>query len=170
MPGSVTVLCGPSGFGKSTYAKSIHGDKTIVSADSYFMMNSSDYIFNPRELQEAHSMCLRNYVSALSYAVPDKHIIVDNPNTELHDISPYTRLAQAYGRTPHVVAFVTPDIRAAAARNIHGVPYKTVVKQYDAMCGMLVDNLGVNFKTLLTAGQDKKTVRFPVLRCDITLL
>ena len=170
MPGSVTVLCGPSGVGKSTYATSIREDKTVVCADYYFTDRNGKFEFKQAELTEAHSMCLRTFSSAITYALPEHRIIVDNTNTALHEMAPYIRLAQAFGRTPEIIAFVSPDPRAAAARNVHGVPYDRVVKQYDRMCGMLVDNLGVNFTTLLNAAKEKKTLRFPVFDCNITLV
>jgi predicted kinase len=169
MPGLVTVLCGPSGFGKSTYATALRNEKTVVSADYYFTNSRGVYAFKPEELPEAHSMCLRTFTTALMYSLPETQIVVDNTNTTLHEMSPYIRLAQAYGRTAEIIAFVSPDPRACAARSVHGVPYTNVVKQYDRMCGMLVDNLGVNFTALLSAAKENKTLRFPVFGCNITL-
>lgn len=130
---SVTILCGCSGSGKSTYSR-LFADPFIVSADRYFIDAERTYNFDPSKLSEAHAHCLRQYVEALQDTFTH-HIIVDNTNTSVSEIAPYAALAQAYsyyGWELEIV-WVKCDIETAAARNVHGVPAQTVARQADRL-------------------------------------
>jgi len=123
----VFILQGVSGSGKSSLAKKLCGEqKNICSADDFFVGSDGVYRFNPAHLPDAHSSCLRKYVSSLMlcFAHSEAVIVVDNTNTTVGEIAPYYALAQAYGYTPIIIT-VECDVSEAAERNAHGVSLST---------------------------------------------
>ena len=103
---------GCSGSGKSTWIRNNYPDATVVSADHI--------------LGEAHNQCLRKFVGLCEqndYGV----IIVDNTNIQVYEITPYYRIAEAFGWEVEIVCLmVHPDI--AFKRNIHNVPEEIIHK------------------------------------------
>lgn len=130
----VTILCGVSGSGKSTYIEKIQGDKKVFSADSYFMEDGKWYNFDPKNLSKAHAWCLREYTREVSQSDAPCNIVVDNTNTTVSEVAPYAALAQAYGHELEIVIIKPPKRRDAlekiAGRNVHGVPKHVVEAQY----------------------------------------
>jgi len=115
----VTILVGVPGSGKSHHTASLTG-AVVVSADHYFVeLGGGTYAFDPSKLGAAHGQCLRRYTEALQRG--EAHVVVDNTNTTLLEMSPYISLALAYGYRVEIVR-VTCDPAVAAARNTHGVP------------------------------------------------
>lgn len=135
----VTILCGVPGAGKSRLARTLCGvgprgvlrvtgllsGVRIVSADDYFVDEHGAYTFDPSKLPFAHGECLRNYVDVVSSTIP--RIIVDNTNTRVEEIAPYAALALAYGHTLEIITLKC-DSNVAHARNVHGVPFATIVR------------------------------------------
>lgn len=119
----VTILCGASGSGKSTWVKNLGDDGVlVVSADHYFMRNG-EYHFDFRKLPEAHNQCLRGFSERLvahCLAGGDSHLVVDNTNTTVAEIAPYYALASAYGAEVEIRVF------SGEYENVHGVPEKSV--------------------------------------------
>ena len=137
----VTILLGCSGSGKSTWAEKARDGCSwplvaVLSADAFFINKDTGvYQFEPAKLASAHASCLRNYVGTLQSGCD--HIIVDNTNTSLVELAPYVALAQAYGASLRLLAFVPSDTTAAHARCVHGVPLSTVLRQ-DAQLGEML--------------------------------
>jgi predicted kinase len=132
----VVLLRGTSGSGKSTYIKEHYPNAIVCSADHYFMKDG-EYKFNPTLLPEAHKFCLRKFIACIEDATTTygpnqffraaeiQHLVVDNTNTQLWEISPYLSIAQAYGLEVEIVHCVcSPQV--ATERNAHGVPLKTI--------------------------------------------
>lgn len=134
----VLVLVGCAGSGKSSYTESLKlvGKRvSVVSADLYFMKDG-EYKYDITKLAEAHLHCFKNYMfvletwdsewSVLGEPSGIDYLIVDNTNLNMHDITPYTMLAKAYGVPFRIVKFdIDPEV--CAARNVHGVPHKKVL-------------------------------------------
>lgn len=129
----VIVLQGVPGSGKSTLALRLAaahtgGRTVIVSADNYHIdPDYGGYLYKAENVGAAHAQCLRNFVTrGLSQDAVDL-IIVDNTNTTVAEVAPYMALAAAYGFEARIIHVVS-DWVEAAARNIHGVPLKTVAQ------------------------------------------
>ena len=129
---TVTILCGISGSGKSTFAKQIGGE--VCSADNFFTDDDGNYEFNPRFLSDVHAACLREYVE-LVRGGKGSDIVVDNTNTTLSEIAPYAALALAYGWELRI-RIVECDVETAFARNVHGVSRETIEKQASRLSGL----------------------------------
>jgi predicted kinase len=138
---AVILLRGVSGAGKSTFIANHkeEGWKHIVSADHFFVNAAGIYEFNPAKLGEAHAACMRRFIDILTDcdgegAFEDDWgtIFVDNTNTSVAEVSPYLAVAAAFGQTAKIVTLeIDPAI--GAARNVHGVPLKTVQAQHDRL-------------------------------------
>jgi hypothetical protein len=142
---NIHIMRGVSGSGKSTYAKTTWPEARVVSADTFFYDQHGVYMFDPAKLGEAHGRCLREFADAcasrrpfalrdVDYGVPDD-LVVDNTNISVWEVAPYYSLALAYGHTVEVVRIDIPSLRVAAARNVHGVPYDGVRRQYERLAG-----------------------------------
>ncbi|MFZ4768535.1 MAG: AAA family ATPase [Ferruginibacter sp.] len=116
------IVSGVPGSGKSTHSASIPGS-VVCSADDWFCQ-SGEYIFDFRELANAHGACLRKFLEAV---VNEKEVvIVDNTNTTAEEIIPYYAVSAAYGREIELLTVLCDPI-IAAARNKHTVPLEKVV-------------------------------------------
>ncbi len=130
--GKVLIMRGTSGSGKSTYVTKAVAEfvsendlrtAVVCSADHFWIDEDGNYKFVPGLLQEAHKDCFRRFIQAIDSNT--NLVIVDNTNTQLHEIAPYLRYAQLFGYEIEVVRCVC-DVDVAAERNVHGVPQRTV--------------------------------------------
>ena len=119
----MTILCGISGSGKSTYAKTLPVGTMICSADHYF--EGDGYKFNPDLLPKAHGACLKKAIGCIALDFP---VCVDNTNTTVAEIAPYAALALAYGYELDIIK-ISCDINEAIERNVHGVPPEVIKAQ-----------------------------------------
>jgi predicted ABC-type ATPase len=149
----VKILSGVSGSGKSTYAKQLQAMfhvqnptfSVVVSADDFFMVDG-EYRFNPAKLSEAHASCFRSFIEAMQEVhthtycdnsfvnLPNDLVIVDNTNTTTDEIAPYVLGALAFGYEPEIITITTAnlyDLSVVAARNKHGVPSQSIMKQHE---------------------------------------
>jgi predicted kinase len=145
MPPKVTVkiLQGTPGSGKSTYVRVMTKDdgyNEYFSSDEYFVTGGV-YIFDHTKLDAAHSWCVRQFVEEIyllhqeireGKLKNDFVIWVDNTNTTITDIAPYYSVAHAYGAEVEIIRFVC-EPAVCAARNIHGVPEKTINKMLNRL-------------------------------------
>jgi predicted kinase len=122
---TVHIMCGISGSGKTTYAKSNFPEAQVVSADHYFT-KPEGYLFDPSKLPNTHAECLRRYVQLVSSGTPD--IVVDNTNTRSLEIAPYSALALAYGYTLDIIVLKCNPV-LAHMRNVHDVPFLAIQAQ-----------------------------------------
>jgi predicted ABC-type ATPase len=145
MSKQVKIMSGIAGSGKSTIAADMEpdvkyrdgGNKTLVSADHFFLDRFGHYNFNPAKLSEAHGQCFRNFIEAMQSDV--SLIVVDNTNTTSEEITPYVLGAQAFGYECEIITVSIRDeidgIQKCADRNSHGVPYKTIQAQQSRLAG-----------------------------------
>ena len=131
----VIIMRGIPGSGKSTLAAEFakaEEDHVIVSADHHFMYGD-EYRFNPAEIGEAHAMCQLRFVEALLER--KKLIIVDNTNIHKWEFSFYKVVAYRFGYDVqiHQVWTDEEDVDLCIKRNIHGVPFGTILRMYDEM-------------------------------------
>ena len=123
---------GISGSGKSTYIKSHFPDAYVCSADHYFIGSDGVYRFDPKLLGAAHRNCYSKFLLAIEQKGTSRAemIVVDNTNTQLFEFYGYVQLAWAYNIPIEIIRMDTP-IEIAAARNLHGVPFKNVKSMQD---------------------------------------
>lgn len=139
--GTVTILRGIPGSGKSTYQTEYCPKATVFSADHFFIEEDGHYNFDPTKLPDAHAQCLRRFAAQvalvpellLSMAADGKleeevddyarnlHFIVDNTNISVAEIAPYYQFAEAHGLYAKILT-ILPNWQVAAQRNIHDVP------------------------------------------------
>lgn len=136
----VLILSGPPGAGKSTYVKTLQerGLKVeVCSADDWFVdPETGEYKFDPNQLDKAHTSCMGKFLFFLNLPLEEKdkidYLIIDNTNTQLWEITPYTSVASAKGYNFKIVKFfVDPEV--CANRNIHGVPKNKVLKMAEKL-------------------------------------
>lgn len=126
----VTILCGISGSGKSTYFQTKLSENRVntrvCSADHYFQTDTGEYAFNPAELPAAHGACLRKFLDSLRAGI--LHVVVDNTNTTVAEIAPYAAAALAYGYELEIIK-ISCDVETACRRNVHSVPRAAIEAQ-----------------------------------------
>lgn len=129
----VLILSGPPGSGKSTFIQTMrdNGWKALVcSADTFFEDPvSGEYKFDPKKIGEAHKRCMHLFLNALQWWHQSDfdYIVVDNTNTQMWEITPYTSVASALDFDFKVVRFLR-DPELCAGRNVHGVPKEKVLE------------------------------------------
>lgn len=129
----VIIIRGPSGVGKSTYAKTINYD-VKCSADNFFMEKNPrtglvEYMFNPMRLGEVHSKCMQLFLRSMQEE--KETIVVDNTFIHAWEFQPYVEAAKLAGYSIEVVNFkpeTINDIRLCIKRNVHKVPAEVVAK------------------------------------------
>lgn len=134
----VILMLGCSGSGKSFLAtglrlRYIHekpNSVSIVSADHYFSplsFGKAVYGWNPEYLKDAHSMCFRQFESALRAGIGC--VIVDNTNLRYDSIEKYAEKAVTEGYAVEIVEPDTSwkyDARECHKRSQHNVPLEKI--------------------------------------------
>lgn len=144
-PKTVKILRGIPGSGKSTLAKQLFAEMglkgaltTVCSADHFFEQRGA-YVFNYKQLGDAHNACFRKFVLAVTAPpayilntevmapprVAEELIVVDNTHTTYREILPYARVCEAF-EVPFEVVTIECDPAIAHARGLHGVPLDRV--------------------------------------------
>lgn len=119
----VTILRGPSGVGKSTWAKSSHPEARILSTDDLFLNEAGEYEWDVTKLSEYHWTTLSRFIRAVRHRVP--HVIVDNTNCSLWEIAPYIEASELASYRVEVLAWIpetVAELKVVAERSGHGVP------------------------------------------------
>lgn len=127
-PGTVTILRGLPGSGKSTWWQTVWMRKggrvlRVFSADTWFV-REGEYRFNPSELPLAHADCLRRFVEEVQRKGA-QHLVVDNTNIRAIEIAPYYALALMAGWETRILEFPC-TAEDAKARNVHDVPDRVI--------------------------------------------
>ena len=133
------ILRGLPGSGKSYHCSLVmkdFKDSIICSADHFWMRNPQGvidpaiYNFDPKRLQEAHSDCLKKF---LSYAIGNYELlIVDNTNLAIHEIAPYYQASLAFGRDTKILTIDAP-IALCLKRQTHKVPPETIGRMSEVL-------------------------------------
>ncbi len=131
MPNCI-ILRGLPGSGKSKLAKALYasGYGDIASAD-YFFGLSGEYLFDFKQLKEAHQWCFDVFTSGVNRGIP---CIVDNTNTTKKEYQKYVDYAKQHGYNVTILTVET-DLtdEELAKRNVHGVLVETIRKMRERM-------------------------------------
>lgn len=116
----LTLIRGLPGAGKSTMARAmVEADSSLrhFEADQYFVDASGNYMFEPSEIEDAHSWCFAETRSAINDGFS---VVVSNTFTRKWEMEPYLKLATQLG--------IELEILEAKGNyaSIHGVPQKTI--------------------------------------------
>lgn len=136
----VFILRGVAGSGKDTYIERVlrllYPALRVFSSDNFFVNPITGvYEFAGAKLPEAHGWNLREFTRAVylrfeeylkSHVHSDDVLVVNNTNLRVFEFAPYAGLALAHGCELEIITLAT-DWQVAAARNIHGVPEKSVM-------------------------------------------
>lgn len=134
----ITILCGLSGSGKTTWAKN-NRTQCLCSANRYFHglpigtccfadePAPGEFRYDPAHIRFAHDRCLAWFARHLN---DHRHLVVDNTNLSLLELAPYVRLAQAFEKRVVVAIFTTP-LDICMARQDKGVPFQKMQRMHD---------------------------------------
>lgn len=124
--GGLTLVRGPSGYGKSQYALGYSRDDVCahVEADMYMYNDKGEYQFEFNKLAEAHDWC---YKTTEVYLRANFHVVVSNTFTRVWEMQRYYDLAQRLGVGFHV------ERMATKFQNDKGVPDEVVQRQEERM-------------------------------------
>jgi len=131
----VVIMRGYPGSGKSFYIRTHHPKAEVCSADDFFIGPDGVYRFDGAKIREAHKWCMKKFITLVRMGDGDEgakvpEIVVDNTNCARWELSPYISVAEAYDYTVEIVWCRCP-VTMAAARNLHGVPLKSVQAMED---------------------------------------
>jgi predicted kinase len=112
------IVRGVPGSGKSTFAKTLVGDKDYChkEADMYFVDRERNYKFEPLKIKAAHEWCQEEIEFLMKYE--HSRIAVSNTFTQEWEMGPYYELAKKYGYT--VFSIIVENRHGGV--NEHGVP------------------------------------------------
>ncbi len=120
----VVIMRGVQGSGKSSWVKNNYPDSIVCSADN-FRYKKGIYVYKKEETALVHEQCLKLFATSIVQS-PDRTLVVDNTNINVHDMSHYYKLAQAFERKIEIV-LIMADPKMAAKRNLHNVPEEAVI-------------------------------------------
>jgi predicted kinase len=112
------LIRGVPGSGKSTFAKTLIGEKDHChkEADMYFVDREGNYKFEPSKIKAAHEWCQEEIEFLMKYE--HSRIAVSNTFTQEWEMEPYYELAKKYGYS--VFSIIVENRHGGV--NAHGVP------------------------------------------------
>jgi len=118
----MTLIRGLPGTGKTTKARTLEG--FLFAADDYFGSEST-YVFDPKELSNAHLWCK---LSARSHARMGCNVVVHNTFTCRWEMDPYVQIAKEFDMELVVIDLFDAGLsdEALGERNSHGVPVEAI--------------------------------------------
>ena len=134
MANKVVILRGPSGSGKSRYARNNYREALVVSADDEFMVldpetGRDEYRFDPGKLGGAHARCFNRFLEALRNKAP--LVVVDNTHIHHWEYYNYLDTAKMMGYDIEIVEFrpeTLADMMECVRRNVHKVPFNVIAR------------------------------------------
>lgn len=127
--GTVAILRGAPGSGKSTYIKNHLANCLVCSADDFHYVNGV-YCWKPQNVVLAHQQCYTKFLKALKENV--KFVVVDNTNIKIKELERYYQSAIEYDYNVRIIRF-SKDLSKIMGRNVHGVPNDTVTRMYQSI-------------------------------------
>jgi predicted kinase len=131
----LTLICGPSGIGKSTLAEALVDKLGGIwrEADTYFINDDMQYVFNHADLPKAHQWCqdeCREWMLAGC-----ENIVISNTFTTMWERKPYIDLAREHGYEVVIIKAFPVDLKAErlAQLSTHDVPVNVVQNQMNRM-------------------------------------
>ena len=141
------ILRGPSGFGKSTWAKRYIAESpynwTHLEADMYFINDDGVYEFKAENLRWAHKWCLDTAKIMLK---TNQNVIVSNTSTRIKEFKDYYDFAIKNGFPVEVKRLYVNF------GNVHGVPADKVQAMIDRMEDFEGEQDATNYWDTLTKG------------------
>jgi predicted kinase len=125
MIGTVFILRGIPGSGKTTFRNKHLPSATAASADDYFS-KSGEWSYNHATIHLAHRACWRKFLKAMQAG--DPLIVVDNTGIRIDEITPYKLPAESFDYCVRVITLKC-DPLVAAKRNIHSAPEDYVLNR-----------------------------------------
>lgn len=127
----LTLICGPSGIGKSTMAEALVDKLGGVwrEADTYFINDDGQYVFDGSKLSEAHQWCQQECRDWMQAGC--ENIIISNTFTTDWERKPYIDMAQQYGYEVVVVKMWPHkmSLERLVELNQHHVPSNVIQNQ-----------------------------------------
>ncbi len=123
MNGTLTLVRGVPGSGKSTFANFIWNDYAICEADKFFYDKDGNYNFDAAKLKLAHVWCFNQVRDKMeenkaSQGLYYPEIVVSNTFTQEWEMEKYYELAEQYGY--RVFSIIVENRHGGV--NQHGVP------------------------------------------------
>ena len=121
------IVRGVPGSGKSTFAKSLVGDKDYChkEADMYFIDSVGNYKFEPSKIKDAHAWCKEEIEFVMKYE--HSPVVVSNTFTQEWEMDAYYELAKQYG---YMVFSIIVENRHDGS-NQHNVPAEAIQRMKD---------------------------------------
>lgn len=123
----LSLVRGPAGSGKTTFALKNFFQCVLVEADIFRYDENCKYQYDPATNQHAHSQCLRSTEALLSVGT---NVVVANTFIKKWELQPYIDLCQKLNLDPpHIYIPDTPWAMNAAEcheRNTHDVPLEVI--------------------------------------------
>lgn len=119
--GDLILLRGVPGSGKSTLGNVIlyspsNNESHVLSADSYFLNENGDYIFDPTKLREAHNDCQEKCAERMRLEF--SKIVIANTFTQEWEMEKYYEMGERYRYRVHSVIVENRH----DGLNVHNVP------------------------------------------------
>ena len=97
----------------------------LCAADDYFLDEAGNYVFDPKQLAEAHKACQAKAAVAVNLG---ESVVVHNTFTERWEMEPYLQMGYEFDYKVIVVSTFDGgcDDAALAERNSHGVPVESI--------------------------------------------
>jgi adenylate kinase family enzyme len=122
LTGTLFLVRGLPGSGKSTFANHIWNEYAICEADKFFYDKDGNYNFDYTKLKEAHAWCKNEVeIRMKDHLVNDQYypeIVVSNTFTQEWEMETYYELAKKYNY--QVVSIIVENRHGG--ENVHGVP------------------------------------------------
>jgi len=122
MSGTLFLVRGLPGSGKSTFATHIWNEYSVCEADKFFYDKEGNYNFEPSKIKDAHAWCKNEVETRMKdhQLNPQYYpeIAVSNTFTQEWEMKDYYELAEKYGYK--VVSLIIENRHGG--KNVHGVP------------------------------------------------
>jgi len=121
------VMRGLPGSGKSTLANELGKGGVVLSTDDFFIDTNGKYVYNGKQIKNAHAWNKQRAQDALVKGVTP--IVIDNTNTQKWEAKYYVQQALIQGYRVVISEPQTPWRRnpsELAKRNTHLVPEETI--------------------------------------------